>query len=132
VSHAELVEIAIGPDKFGRDPGPGLPRSNGKCAVLDHSSKVAIDRESKQSLPPRTFEAARDMKVGEVEDRSLLWAIPWQRNSFDMPGKDSETIRPLEILGCQRVTETDDVFGVIKVFVEKYPFGKRMRSRIGE
>src|SRR5829696_2987383 len=69
------------------------------------------------------------MQVGEIEDRPLFRAIPGEGESIYVPRENAEMIRRAKILDVEFVAKADDIPRVVKVILEKYPFGKLVRMR---
>src|SRR5678810_621647 len=74
-----FVKLRVRTHEILRYPCPGLVRPPHAGAGPDHFSKFFVDRERVRILSARTLQTARDMKLGEFEDRALLRAVPGKR-----------------------------------------------------
>lgn len=106
VNDAFLMKLRVNANKVLCYPGASALSFTDRClAAAYHGTEVAIDRKSEFVFAAFFCKAARNVQIRELEYGPLLRTEPRQRHTIDVPGKDPFSVRFLNILSGERLTE---------------------------
>ena len=108
VGEAALVEVGVGLDHVGSDPGTFFPVG----AALDDAGEIAVEGASESAGAKGAGQAAGSVEAVQFEDGPGIGRPPQDRAFFIEPGEDAPAIRFDQGPGFQVAAIGDEPVGV--------------------